>query len=383
MRVLGGRSSLGEAEAAIAEIVGGWKETPDVLFVFSSTRQDPTGVVDALRARFPETPIAGCTTAGEHLDGEHGNGSLVVSGLVDSGITWATARVDGVATFDAARARGLASRLFEDLGADLAGDFDPDQYFGLLFIDGLCCVEERVAACLAEALEGVRVAGGSAGDDLEFRRTWVLHRSGAATDAAVVLLGRADRTRVHFRKHQHFAPTPRALVVTRADVPRRIVHEFDGYPAVEAYAAALGVRVEEVTSASALLHPVTFRWRGETYVRSIQGVERDGSLRFYCAVEEGMVLEIARHEDLVGALRTDLGRPDAPADFLLGFHCILRSLEARDACAHGPLAEVVRGASRASVGFDTYGEQLDGLHINQTLVAVTFHDPEGGGPHVG
>jgi hypothetical protein len=26
------------------------------------------------------------------------------------------------------------------------------------------------------------------------------------------------------------------------------------------------------------------------------------------------------------------------------------------------------------IGFDTYGEQLNGLHINQTLVAVAIRD---------
>ena len=161
------------------------------------------------------------------------------------------------------------------------------------------------------------------------------------------------------------------------DYAKRRVLEIDGYPALGAYAAALGLRPEEVTGEVTFLNPVTFRYQGELYVRSIQAVNDDGSLDFYCAIEEGMVLEIGGHEDMAAALRADLdGLRDrmGSLDFLLGFNCILRALESEGAGEHDAIGAAFTSVCGAMVGFDTYGEQLQGLHINQTLVAVAFAD---------
>ena len=120
---------------------------------------------------------------------------------------------------------------------------------------------------------------------------------------------------------------------------------------------------------------MTFACNGELYVRSIQKVNEDGSITFYCAIEEGMVLDVGGHGDMhaslssdLGALREELGK----ADFIVGFNCILRALEAKQAEAFDALGEVVGETAGAMIGFDTYGEQLNGLHINQTLVAVAI-----------
>ena len=58
--------------------------------------------------------------------------------------------------------------------------------------------------------------------------------------------------------------------------------------------------------------------------------------------------------------------------FLFGFNCILRAIEADGAGAHEQLGQVFKQSCDNMIGFDTYGEQLDGLHMNQTLVAVAF-----------
>ena len=44
--------------------------------------------------------------------------------------------------------------------------------------------------------------------------------------------------------------------------------------------------------------------------------------------------------------------------------------------SHEDICQVMNRRSRHVIGFDTYGEQLDGLHINQTLVALALrHKP--------
>lgn len=374
MHILQGNSHAPDGAVAVVEATAAWTESPDIIFAFCSTTQNAETVAAALAQKYPGTPIAGCTTAGEHLSGAHHRGSLVVAGLVDSGVTWACEVVRGLADVDGADVEAVVGRLFGSVGFDPDAS-DPDDLFALLFIDGLSRQEERLTALLDSALQGVPMAGGSAGDDLAFKRTHVLNATGAHSDALVLVVGKPEHTRVKVLKHQHFTATDRYLVITKADPDRRRVLEIDGYPAVAAYAAALGLRSDEVTGDVTFLHPVTFRYQGELYVRSIQAVHEDGSLDFYCAIEEGMVLDVGGHEAMAPALSSDLStlRDDlGRLDFVLGFNCILRALETEGAGESGTIGSAFSSACTAMIGFDTYGEQLHGLHINQTLVAVGF-----------
>ncbi len=374
MRVVQGRTSACGGAEAVAEATEGWAAEPELLFVFCSTAQDPHGVAKALAERFPAVPIVGCTTSGELLGGEHTNRTMVVAGLIDSGVRWKTTVIRGLQSFDEGAAVAAAQELFAGVGTDTE-DFDPDAHFCLLFVDGLSMKEEVVSALLADAIEGVTLAGGSAGDDLAFAQTLVIHEGGAESDAAIVVMGKAERASFRILKHQHYVTTPRSLVITRADVAARRVYEMDGYPAAEAYAAALGVDAGALTTELMFLNPMTFQCNGELYVRSIQKLNEDLSLTFYCGIEEGMVLDIGGHHDMEGSLREDLGalaEEVGEIDFLLGFNCILRSLEAQEGDTHARLGTVYERLGAPMIGFDTYGEQLNGLHINQTLVALAI-----------
>ncbi len=369
MRVHKGRSALEDGRAAVLEASEGFPHDLDLLLVFSSTRQDAEEVAAGIRERFPGVPVAGCSTAGEHLDGVHSRDSLVLAGLEASGYAWgaATLSLDG---FDQARAEDGVAALLAETSTDLE-HVEPETCVCLMFIDGLRAVEESVTALIAEALGGVRLAGGSAGDDLKFAQTHVFGPDGAQTNAVTVLFARSlDGTPVRILKHQHFAQSPRPLAVTAVE-GRRIL-EFDGYPAVEAYANALGLPPEKVDAGVAFAHPLTFLCAGELYVRSIQSVNDDGSISFYCAVEEGMVLDVAAANDMTEALEADLTSWSTQPEFVVGFNCILRALEATDRGLHDQQGQLMRQACGGSIGFDTYGEQLYGLHINQTLVAVGF-----------
>jgi hypothetical protein len=370
VHVLQGHSKAADGTACVAEAVEGWTATPEVIFAFTSTGRDAGAVARALHLRFPQSVIVGCTTAGEFVGGTHHNGSLVVTGLVDSGIRWAAELVPAAATITPDRALATVDELYARLGLSRA-TVAPEHAVALLFVDGLCRAEEHIAAALADALEGVPLAGGSAGDDLAFERTEVICGATAQSAAAVLVVGAIDTAEVQILKHQHFRSSRNLLAITAADPSQRRVYEIDGYPALEAYARALGLSTDAVTDVVMFNHPVTFHLEGTPYVRSIQQIHDDGSLAFYCAVEAGMVVSIAEHSDMVGALDAALSDAE-PFDFILNFNCILRSLEAAQSDLHPPLGLVYDRATHALAGFDTYGEQLHGVHMNQTLVAVAM-----------
>lgn len=379
MKVRQASSSASDAHAAITSATRDWPAAPQILMAFSSSRLDPNGVSAALAERFPGSPVVGCTTSGEQLGCKHSTGSVALVGVWDSSIRWEIRVVRGLTDFDESAAMTLVDEMLAALGQD-RDRLEPEKHFAVLLIDGLSMAEERVTAALAQALEGVPLVGGSAGDDLGFQHTFVYDRNGAYEDSAIFILASKGRAQVEVFKHQHYVTTPTALCVTKADPARRVVQEIDGYPAIQAYAAALGMAPAAVTPEVTFLNPITFSVNGEIYVRSIQAVNDDGSLAFYCGIEEGMVLEIGSQADMLDELRQSLVEFHAGfgrADLILGFNCILRALEAERAGLHEAIGQLLEGYTESLVGFDTYGEQLNGMHINQTLVALAISEAKG------
>jgi hypothetical protein len=233
-----------------------------------------------------------------------------------------------------------------------------------------------VAAECAAALDGVRLVGGSAGDDMRFQATHVFFGGEATQHAALLLLAHVPDG-VDVFKHQHFARSPTALAVTRVDTATRRVYEFDGMLAAEAYAEALGLTREQLTTDIAFVNPLVFPTSGDVYIRSVHQVHDDGSISFYCAVEEGMVLEVGGHSAMVPALDSAIAQFKAKhpsPSFFLGFSCILRAVEMSGQHLEEGIGKSLQTLSPSSIAFDTYGEHFNGLHINQTIVGVCFRD---------
>ena len=131
-------------------------------------------------------------------------------------------------------------------------------------------------------------------------------------------------------KTQHFVPTAERLVVTAADPERRIVSEINGLPAAEEYARLLGVEPGDLGPEHFAASPVVVVIDGNNYVRSIQRVDPGGGLKFYCAIDRGVVLRVARGEDLLENLEAAFSRVRAqigPPQLVLTCDCILRKLE--------------------------------------------------------
>ena len=111
---------------------------------------------------------------------------------------------------------------------------------------------------------------------------------------------------------------------------------------------------------------------GQPYVRSIQKVNSDESLTFFCAIDEGIVLTVARGVDLVDNLEetfTELRNTIGEPELVIGCDCIciIKWTNAASKNKWGP-------SWRATIiiGFATYGEQFNSMHVNQTLTGVAI-----------
>ncbi len=254
----------------------------------------------------------------------------------------------------------------------LAPGMNETNTFAILLIDGLAGIEETVLSAIARELGNFPLVGGSAGDALAFNETSVFADGEFRAGRAVLAL---VHTSVPFEvfKTQHIRSCDTKMVVTEADPARRVVTEINAEPAAREYARLSGIEGETLDAILLATHPVCVRVGGDDYVRSIRSVNGDGSLTFYCAIDEGIVLSPGSATDIVvdlnrlfGRLRANLGPPSA----VLGFDCIFRRIELQHRRLAGHVSNIL-SANRV-VGFSTYGEQVNAMHLNQTLSGVAF-----------
>ncbi len=357
---------------AVEEFFAGVAQPDMTLVIFFCSSEYDRDVLAAEMGRlFAGVEVVGCTTAGEIGPTGCRDHSIVGVSFAADVCTAVTGHIQRLRQFQIAEGRAFAQDLLHRL-EDSAPGIDQQNSFGFLLVDGLSVREELLAHALQEALGEIPVIGGSAGDGLSFGSTHVYSDGRFTSDSAVLALV-STPLRVKTFKTQHFVPTEERLVVTEADPSPRIVKEINGLPAAEEYARILGVPASDLDPIHFAASPVVVLVDGANYVRSIQKVNPDGSLTFYCAIERGVVLRVANGVDLVANLEKALSQVRAeigPPQLVLACDCILRKLEIVQSGLEDRVSEIFRRNN--AVGFNTYGEQFCGVHVNQTLTGIAL-----------
>ncbi len=366
-------SHLADPAAAIDELSPSLLAADPVLVVlFCSSHHDLPAVAAQVRARLPGVPVIGCTTAGELTPFGYMDGSISAVAFPKGDFAATIGRFDHVSRFEIGDARPRVRELLAE-AEDAAIGMGPDaRNVALFLVDGLCVKEELIISALHDALGGLPLIGGSAGDDMRFEQTHVLHDGEFHVDAGVLLILTTTRPFKVFR-NQHFVHSDEKMVVTQADPTRRIVTEINAEPAAREYARMVGLEGEPLTPMIFASYPVVVRVGGEYYVRSIQKVNEDESLTFFCAIDEGIVLTVATGVDIVRnleelfeGLTAEIGKPE----LILAFDCVFRSLELEQKQLKHAASKVL--ASQNVVGFCTYGEQFNAMHVNQTFTGLAI-----------
>lgn len=317
--------------------------------------------------------VIGCTTSGQIGPAGYQSAGITAAALSAPDLSAETFLIAPLDDYEAAMRRvatGIRSRLrLRD---------ETENVFGLLLVDGLSMKEEHLMGALYEFLPELPIVGGSAGDDLQFREAFVLHEGRFRAGAATLTLFRTHQPVELFKIQHHVQIGPRA-VVTGADPDTRTVHEINGHPAVPEYAKMLGLEADSLTAEVAFQFPLVLRVGGhQDFIRSVKEIHADGRIEFYCAVERGTVVSIGKGEHPIETLREEFERLRSRLGSLagiIGFDCVLRRIEFESQDIDGEAGTIL--AEAGTVGFSTYGEQYDALHMNQTLVGVAFGGDSG------
>ena len=323
-----------------------------------------------LEAALPAKPVFGCTTAGQITPEGYESDTLLLIAFPKDHFRCASTLISPLRPVSieatASEARRLSTR-FQRTGQW--------SRIALTFADGLSKQEDVLVAALEAGLEDIPVFGGSAGRGLEFSETFVLHGGRFHSDAALLIL---IETNLKFAGlgFDHFLPTDKQMVVTRAVPEERVVLEINGGPAAQEYARLVGCGVEDLCPEIFAENPVLVRNHNAWHVRAIQKVEPDGGLAFLSAIDDGLLLTLGQGTEIFRTLDDGLSLNHYQAgtpSFILGFDCYLRKLEIEQKGLIPKASASLR--EHGVLGFNTFGEQHFGVHVNQTFVGVAFFPP--------
>ena len=342
------------------------------LLIFCSHRYDREALARAINLNSEGLPVIGCTSSGELTEAGYDQDSLTCIGFPRSAFHFVSHCFDDVENFDPVSAREAIRALAAIADRDSHQLGEKINHVALFLVDGLSHREELLTMTIQDALGDIPLIGGSSGDGLAFRETAIFNGGRFHQRAAVVAILSSARP-MHVFKSQHYQPGASKMVVTGAISQDRIVTEINAEPAAAEYLRLAGHAGEALGVEFYAAHPPMVRAGGEYHVRSIQSANPDGSLSFYCAIDEGIVLtigepldRIACMEKLFAKIRDQIGSVDR----ILAFDCVLNRIDAEQRQISRDVSKLY--SEHRVVGFNTYGEQYHALHVNQTFSGLAI-----------
>ncbi|VTZ24552.1 FIST domain containing protein [Methylocella tundrae] len=345
-----------------------------LIVFFCSFSFDLNVLEPELRRAFDGLHVIGCTTAGEIAPIGYLDGAITGFSIASSHCRAVSTGIENLSQFQMSDGHAVTQTLISSM-SEKGLALDPKDTFAMLLIDGKSGNEEVVLAAIHLLMDMVPLLGGSAGDNMSLTGAFVYFDGAFHRDAALLTV---IKIRAPFRivKCQHLVGSEMRMVVTRADPLKRKVFELNAEPAAREYARAQNVPECMLAPAVFSAFPLMVKVGGDFHVRSIQAAHEDGSLSFFCAIDEGVVLRLARTEAILpnlAALFQSVRAEIGPPTLIIGFDCIHRGLALEQTQSKRLAGELL--AANNVIGFSTYGEQFGGMHLNQTFTAVAIGAP--------
>ena len=378
-------------KAASQAIRGLNNKKPALIIVFSSVVFDQREMLAGVREVTSDTPLIGCSTAGEIVTEGPSKKSVVVMAIATEGIS-----------FHLGIGKDIKANAFaagETLGSSLLSQTKQGK-LALMLPDGLAGNGAEIVRGLQRVLgETFIIAGGAAGDDFLFKETYQYYNDTVFSGSVVgTIIGGDVKFGIGMR--HGWRPIGASKKVTKSE--GAVLYELDGKPAVQIYEEYFGRRADELKTEPlarmAITYPLGLRVPNsdEYLIRDPITVGDKGEIT--CAAEVPVGSEInlmlGSKENAISAAREaatqcvkgiqECGGTSVTTAII--FNCIARDkLLAQDAKDEIAVIRQALGKQAQMIGFYTYGEQapLGGTIIaeektrrcefcNETVVIVGF-----------
>ncbi len=351
--------------------------------VFASCAYDPARLALELTRALAPVPVFGCTSIGEIGAKGFGRGGIVGLSMAADNLRVGAGCAGSISQGALSSGHKAVNDAIRAIGAT-SQDLTPARHVALCLVDWRSQCEEMFIAGAGATAPAISIVGGSASDDVGFAKegavgheSRILCHGEAIADCGLILLLETD---VPFRviATEHMVAREGRVVVTATDPAARLVHELDGRPALERYKEVTGAG-EEMDNQLAATRPFGYYVEGRPYVRSVMGIEGN-SLRFACGVDRGTVLVPMEPGEMIPATEAALSLAQkelgGEMSALIAFSCYGRFLETERDGLTEAVGEVL--TQYPVIGFNTFGEQINTLHVNHTLTGLAFGTTDGG-----
>ena len=321
--------------------------------VIDKTRIQP--ILDSLTSKLPSAVLIGATTAGEIINGTMTSGEIIVSvSLFDSTVI----KTYYFPKSDFSHGVCAAQEILSDrtkvcivLSEGLKSDSES-------FLNGFTSIRNDVV-----------VAGGNAGDDLTFTRTYIIKENTIYDEGVVIAVLESDVLEVHPTYSLNWTMIGKEMTITRAE--NNIVYEIDGKGVRELYTHYLGEETIEQIPASAVEFPLVKVEDGVEIARSMIAQTGDGGFVYAGHFHNGEKVRFAigNVEEIMDNavdIREAVATYSVEATYI--YSCSVRKLFLKEQLNYefGLIEEVAPTA-----GFFTYGEFFHSPSGNQLLNITT------------
>ncbi|HZF70654.1 EAL domain-containing protein [Sulfuricurvum sp.] len=312
-------------------------------------------ILDRISVILPNALLIGATTAGEIIDGVMTSGEIIVS----------------VSLFDATSVKTYYyPRTDYSNGVRVAQEILTDRTKVCIALsEGLKSDSESFLDGFTSIRNDVVLAGGNAGDDLTFTRTYVFKDSTIYDEGIVLAVLESDVLNVNRTYSLNWTMIGKDMTVTRAD--KNVIYEIDGRDVRELYTHYLGEETIQAIPASAIEFPLIKVEDGVEIARSMIGQTEDGGFIYAGHFHEGDRVRFAIgnvEEILERAVNMRENVASDPAEAIYIYSCSVRKLFLKDQLNYefGLLNDVAPTA-----GLFTYGEFFHSMSGNQLLNITT------------
>lgn len=319
-----------------------------------------------LKARYPDAVVVGSTTYINYSsEGYSHCGASVMA--INSGI-----EVSAGVIFDVDRHPAMYKAHIQKALDNLS---KRENTCCLEFVTSFGKGEELVLDTFEEVLAdtGIRVAGGSAGSPLDRRESLVALNNDVYKQSCVFVFIHNQNGKIGFFRENVYKPTAHKFVATYSDCEERLVMEYDEQPAAEILARTLDVPVINLNE-NLFQHPMGRVVNGDIYITSAEKVNDDGSISYFSRIYNCTKVILLEPDDLhrvwnetANRVENEIKKPS----FSVSVNCFLRTMLFESENCFGEFVNALRNYGKF-IGVSGYGEQLDFIHLNQTMVLLVF-----------
>ena len=180
--------------------------------------------------------------------------------------------------------------------------------------------------------------------------------------------------RIEIYKENIYRPTTHCFTATDVECEERTVYEFDGRPAADVMQEILGVPRDKIMNELSI-HPIGRMADNSIYITENKQVNDDGSILYFTRVynmTKMVLLELDDIERVWKETRAQTKRLMSNPSFSLIVNCCGRGKTFESMDLMDSFVGQISEQYGTIVGFSGYGEQIDMVHLNQTLVIVMF-----------